>query len=119
MKPIYRTDGEWVALIHQGHLFNVDGEWLGFMIANDVYDPQGYYLAYISDDKRLLRSRQEPRDKARKTPPPKRPQRPRVRSSVPLSPMLASLPYSTIDMFEEYEARLSFISDTRPDMGED
>ena len=119
MIPIYRTDGEWVALIYRGHLFNVDGEWLGFMISNDVYDPQGNYLAYISEDRRLLRTRQEPRDKLRKTPPPRRPKRPRVRSSVPLAPMLSSLPYSTIDMFEEYETRLMYISETRPDIGEE
>ena len=119
MTPIYRTDGEWVAIVYQGQLFNVDGEWLGFMLANDVYDPQGRYLAYISDDRRLLRTRQEPRDKPNKTPPPKRPERPRVQTSVPLSPMLAGLSYSTIDMFEEYEERLIYVSDTRPDMGEE
>lgn len=119
MTPIYRTDGEWVAIVHQGQLFNVDGEWLGFMIANEVYDPQGRYLAYISEDRRLLRTRQEPKDKQRKTPPSKRPERPRVSSSVPLAPMLPSLPYSVIDMFEEYADRLIYVSDTRPDMGEE
>lgn len=120
MTPIYRTDGEWVAMMHQGQLYNVDGEWLGFMVAEEVYDPQGRYLAYISDDRRLLRTRQEPRNKPRKTPPPKRPERPpRVRSSVPLAPMLPGLPYSVIDMFEEYAERLIYVSDTRPDMGEE
>jgi hypothetical protein len=118
MTPIYRSDGEWVAIMHQGHLYNVDGEWLGFLIGKDVYDPQGRYLAYISDDRRLLRTRREPRDQPRKTPPP-RPERTRFPSSMPLAPMLPALSYSIIDMFEEYPERLMYISDTRPDMGEE
>ena len=118
MTPVYRTDGEWVAVVYRGHVYNVDGEWLGFMIANDVYDTLGRYLAYISADHRLLRTRREPRDKPRKTPP-LRPERPRMPSGMPLAPMLPALNYSTIDMFEEYPERLIYVSETRPDMGEE
>ncbi len=118
MTPIYRSDGDWVAVVHQGHLYNADGEWLGFLIGKDVYDPMGKYLAYISDDRRLLRTRREPRDKPQKTASPRPQQRLRFPSNMPLAPMLPALPYSTIDMFEEYPERLIYISDTRPDMGE-
>ena len=75
MIPIYRTDGEWVAVYLEGNLFNVDGEWLGFTVGREVYDSGGLYLGFLSDDKRLLRKRTRPDDKLRLQPPP-RPERP-------------------------------------------
>ena len=115
MVPIYRTDGEWVAIFHEGHLFNVDGEWLGFVIGREVYDPIGVYLGFLSNDRRLLRKRSMSENRARKKPPP-RPERPRFPANMPLAPMLPALPYSIIDLFEEYPDKLTYISDTRPDM---
>ena len=115
MEPIYRTDGEWVAVYHKGHVFNVDGEWLGFVRGRDVYDPGGRYLGYLSDDRRLLRKRSRPTDKPRLQPLP-RPERPNIPASMPLAPMLSSLPYQIIDMFEEYPEKLMYISETRPNM---
>lgn len=113
--PIYRSDGEWVAVFHQGHLFNTDGEWLGFAVGRELFDPNGYYLAFLSDDQRMLRKRsviEEPRW----VKPPSRPQSPKIPSGAPLPPMFRNLPYSMIDMFEEFPERFSFISETRPDM---
>lgn len=114
MEPIYRSDGAWVAVYHEGNLFNADGEWLGFVKGRDVYDTTGLYLGFFSNDRRLLRQRRPP-DKPRLQPPP-RPPRPRLPPNAPLSPMLRALPYGYIDMFEEYADQLTFISDTRPDM---
>lgn len=118
MEPIYRSDGEWVAVYHKGHVFNVDGEWIGFVVGREVYDNGGLYIGFLSDDRRLLRTRTRPTDKPRKTPPP-RPPRPNIPASMPLAPLLRALPYSIIDMFEEYPEKLMFISETRPDMDED
>ncbi len=115
MQPIYRSDGEWVAVYDKGHLFNCDGEWLGFVSGREVYDPSGLYLGHLSDDRRLLRTRAQPRKRPRKTPPP-RPERPKLPANMPLAPMLRSLPFHLIDMFEAYPERLTFISETRPDM---
>jgi hypothetical protein len=114
MEPIYRSDGEWVGVYHAGHLFNADGEWLGFLKGREVYDTGGSYLGFLSNDRRLLRRRQEvikPRLN-----PPSRPPRPRIPANMPLSPMLPALPYEYMDLFEEIPERLIFISDTRPDM---
>ncbi len=113
--PIYRSDGEWVGIFHQGHLFNADGEWLGFVVGREVYNPRGEYLAFLSDDQRMLRKRSlisEPR----KMKVPARPQRPPIPSGAPLPPSFRALPYSLIDMFEEFPERFSYISETRPDM---
>lgn len=115
MVPIYRSDGEWVAVFYKGHVFNVDGEWIGFSVGRDVYDTGGLYLGFLSDDKRLLRKRTRPVDKLRLEPP-TRPERPKLPANMPLAPMLASLPHQIIDMFEEFPERLIYISETRPDM---
>lgn len=113
--PIYRSDGEWVAVYANGHLFNVDGEWLGFVNGRDVYDPGGRYLGFLSNDKRLLRKRTRP-DGIERLTPPARPGRPKIPASMPLAPMLRALPHQIIDMFEEYPEQLMYISETRPDM---
>lgn len=115
MVPIYRSDGEWVAVYKEGHLFNIDGEWLGFVVGREVYDPAGMYLGFLSDDKRLLRKRSLPRNIPHRAPP-SRPDRPRIPASMPLAPLLSALPHQIIDMFEEYPERLIFVSETRPDM---
>ena len=115
MVPIYRSDGEWVAVFEGGHLFNVDGEWIGFTVGREVFDPSGQYLGFLSDDKRLLRKRSISDEPPRLQPPP-RPERPRIPASAPLAPLLRNLPYQIVDVFEEEGERLMYISETRPDM---
>lgn len=115
MVAIYRSDGEWVGVFEKGNLFNIDGEWIGFVVGREVYDPGGMYLGFLSDDRRFLRKRARPHTRPRLTPPPE-PPRPDIPAAVPLPSMFRSLPYSVIDMFEEYPERLSSISETRPDM---
>jgi len=103
-----------MAVYHKRSLFNADGEWIGFVRGKDVYDPNGVYLGFFSDDRRLLRRRTPP-ERPRQIPPP-RPIKPDFPPHMPLAPMLRSLPYHLIDMFEEYPERLIYISETRPDM---
>jgi hypothetical protein len=114
MEPIYRSDGEWIAVYSKGFLFNVDGECLGFVRGREVYDMGGHYLGFFSDDRRLLRQKRPPAKPRQQPPPP--PPRPRIPSSMPLSPMLSVLPYGYIDLFEEFPDRLTFVSETRSDM---
>lgn len=115
MVPIYRSNGEWVAVYDKGHVYNCDKEWIGFVHGRNVFDPSGLYLGFLSDDRRLLRSRSRPSDRLHRKPPP-RPERPELPATMPLAPMLSALPYHLIDMFEEYSERLTFVSETRPDM---
>lgn len=115
MIPIYRSDGEWVAVYDQGHLFNTDGEWLGFVVGRDLYSPRGEYVGFLSDDKRLLCRRALPADIPSHEPP-ARPERPRLPAHVPLAPMLRSLPYQIVDLFEAFPQRFRYVSETRPDM---
>lgn len=114
MQPIYRSDGEWVAVYHSGQLFNADGEWIGFVNGREVFDTAGMYLGFLSDDRRLLRKRSI--EKRPRLEPPPRPERPPMPANMPLAPLLRALPHQYIDMFEEYPERLLYISETRPDM---
>ncbi len=115
MQPIYRTDGAWVGVYQDGHIFNLDGDWIGFVIGREAYDPQGDYLGFLSDDRRLLRKRMLGETPPRKEAPPP-PVQPRIPANMPLAPLMKELPFHIIDMFEEYEHRLLAISERRPDM---
>jgi hypothetical protein len=115
MVPIYRTDGEWVGVYYEGHLFNVEGEWLGFVVGREVFDTAGQYLGFLSDDKRLLRKRSLSRRPPRREPPTP-PDRPQIPAFMPLAPLMRELPHQIIDVFDEYRERLSYVSETRPDM---
>ena len=115
MVPIYRSDGEWVGVYLDGHLFNIDGEWVGFSSGREVFDTGGQYLGFLSDDKRLLRKRTLSRRPPRLVPP-EPPERPRIPASMPLAPLMRQLPHHIIDVFEEFPDRLVYVSETRPDM---
>lgn len=115
MEPIYRTDGAWVAVFSDGHIFTVEGEWVGFVIGREVFDTQGEYLGFISDDRRLLRKRVVNEAPGRKEPPPA-PERPSLPAHMPLAPLMRELPFHIVDVFEEYADQLMYISETRPDM---
>lgn len=115
MVPIYQSNGAWVAVYDEGHLWNVDGEWIGFVVGREVFDTGGQYLGFLSDDQRLLRKRSIG-DDVPHIDPPGRPDRPVIPANMPLAPMFRELPYQIIDMFDEYPDRLIFVSETRPDM---
>ncbi|MCP4361876.1 MAG: hypothetical protein GY796_28015 [Chloroflexi bacterium] len=115
MIPIYRSDGEWVAVFMKGFVYNVDGEWLGFVVGREVFDTGGSYLGFLSDDRRLLRKRTRGIERPHKTPPP-RPKRPNIPATMPLAPLFPALPHQIIDMFEEFPEKLIYVSETRPDM---
>jgi len=115
MEPIYRTDGEWVAVYTQGHIFGVGGEWLGFVVGREVFDTGGDYLGFLSDDRRLLRRRRSDKHPERREAPP-RPSRPELPANMPLAPMMRELPFGIVDVFEEEGDNILFVSETRPDM---
>jgi hypothetical protein len=115
-KPIYRTDGKWVAVVHKGNLYDTTGEWVGWLDGDEVYLLDGEYIGAISTDGRLLRPRVMPYRKRRRPPteaPPFEPLK-----TVPLPPMFAELSYSTVDVFEEVPDIFALIDELRPDAGE-
>lgn len=115
MEPIYRSDGEWVAVYEKGHLYSVEGDWIGFVIGRRVFNAGGEYVGFLSDDRRLLRRRTERDDVPRRDPPPP-PPRPQLPTNVPLPPLFRELPFHIIDVFEEEGRNLLYVSETRPDM---
>jgi hypothetical protein len=113
---IYRSDGEWVATLYDGNLFDMRGEWVAWTDGDDVYALDGEYVGYISGDGRLLRKRVQPYRKRRKPPE----QRPRFRPppNAPLAPLFAEISFDIVDVFEETPNVFAVVSELRPDAGE-
>jgi len=112
-KPIYATNGEWVALLQESYLYDTRGEWVGWLEGKDVYTRDGEYAGFLSDDGRILRERISRHHPLRSAPP--APPKIRPPSRVPLAPMFAELPWKLVDVFEEDPNIFKRISDLRPD----
>ena len=115
MHPIYRSDGEPAAVVHCGHLYNIDGEWIGFLRGAQVYGYTGEYIGYLSEDRRLLRLRR-PADWPPLSPPPLPDRLTGIPEHFPLAPLFKQLPFSIIDIFEEFPERFKYVSEQRPDL---
>lgn len=100
--PIYSTRGDVEAFLVYPHLYNRTGDWVGFVQPNrEVYSVLGYYVGELSNDKRILRKRSMDETKERIKPPPAPSNRLRSPATTPLPPMMAELPHSVIDIFED------------------
>lgn len=115
MQPIYRSDGEAVAVVHRGNLYNIDGEWVGVLIGAEVYGHNGEYIGFLSEDRRLLRTRRPPH-RNRIVQPPLPPRLKGIPERFPLAPLFKQLPFNLIDIFEEYPNRYKYIAEVRQDM---
>jgi hypothetical protein len=115
-KPIFRTDGQWMAVLYKGNLFDTTGEWIAWLDGSAVYTLEGEYVGFISGDGRLLRQRVLSYTKRRRPPT----QRPRYKplKTVPLPPMFAELSFSFVDVFEEEPEVFALVHELRPDAGE-
>ena len=116
-KFIYRTDGQWMAMLYEQDLFDTLGEWIGWLEGRRVYKLDGEYVGEISQGGRLLRPRVSPRFE-RKRPPARRPHL-RPPQHVPLPPLFAELGYDVIDVFQETPDIFGMVDELRPDAGED
>jgi hypothetical protein len=115
-RPIYRTDGTWVAVLSKGNLYDTQGEWIAWLDGGEVYSLEGEFVGTISADGRLLRPRVVPYRKRRRAPEEYPPYEPLP--TIPLPPMFAEIPFSLIDVFEEMPEIFAVIGELRPDAGE-
>lgn len=113
MKPVYSTNGEWVAMLNEGYLYDTLGEWIAWLDGREVYNRDGQYVGFLSDDQRILRERI--RRSRPLHPAPLAPSKLRPPASVPLAPLFAELPWNTVDVFEEEPEIFRYISELRPD----
>jgi len=113
MQPIYSTNGEWVALLHEGRLYDTRGELIAWLDGKDVYTCDGMYVGFLSDDRRILRERIRQQRPLRPVPP--APPKIRPPASVPLAPLFSELPWNLVDVFEEEPEVFKYVSDLRPD----
>jgi len=104
--PIYTTKGDAEAFLLYPHLFNRSGDWIGWVTPQrDVYSVIGYYVGYLTSEPRILRKRVTSTLMPRQTSPPP-PQKIFPPATVPLSPMMKELTYSTVDVLLEEPERL-------------
>lgn len=116
--PIYTTRGDLGAYLVYPYLHNPQGEWIGWVTPErDVYSVLGSYVGWLSKDARILRHRSYDYSKP-DLQPPRPPQRIRVPATVPLPPMMAEIPFSTIDVLEDEPDRLRTVDfhELRPDL---
>lgn len=113
MQPIYSTNGEWVALLQEGRLYDTLGELIAWLDGRDVYTCDGMYAGFLSDDRRILRERIRRQRPLRPVPP--APPKIRPPASVPLAPLFSELPWNLVDVFEEEPEVFKYVSDLRPD----
>jgi len=113
MQPIYATSGEWVAILHDGHLYDTRGDWIAWIDGNEVYTRDGVYAGFLSRDRRVLRQRIRRTRPLR--PAPLIPPKIRPPALVPLAPLFAELPWGQVDVFEEEPEIFKYISSLRPD----
>jgi hypothetical protein len=113
MEPVYSTNGEWVAILHKGHLYDTLGEWVGWLEGKDVYTRDGEYVGFLSNDRRVLRERIRKQRPLRPAPP--APPKIRQPAKVPLAPLFSELPWNLVDVFEEQPEIFKHISELRPD----
>jgi hypothetical protein len=118
MKPIYTTNGEWVALLEGIYLYDAYGEWVGWLEGKDVYTSDGEYAGFLSSDAhgtcaRILRERVRPQRQIRPAPP----AAPKIKipSKVPLAPMFSELPWNLVDVLDEDPDLFKRISELKPD----
>ncbi|HSB89631.1 MAG TPA: hypothetical protein VLD63_06350 [Anaerolineales bacterium] len=104
--PVYSTPGDWVALLVFPYIFSPQGEWIGWVTSDrQVYDVDGVYVGWVTSEPRILRKRTYELELDRQPPPPN-PGRIRPPGTVPLPPMMASLPFEVVDVMEEDPDRL-------------
>ncbi len=118
MHPIYSTNGEWVAMLHESRLYDTLGEWIAWLDGQEVYNRDGQYVGFLSNEARgtcgrILRERIRKNRPLRPAPP--GPAKFRPPSHVPLAPLFAELPWNTVDVFEENPHIFRYISELRPD----
>ena len=104
--PIYSTPGDWLALLVFPYLYSTQGEWIGWVTPDrQVFDVHGVYIGWLTADPRILRKRTVDVELERRLPPAP-PPRIRPPATVPLPPMMSSLPFEVVDVLEEEPARL-------------
>jgi hypothetical protein len=104
--PIYTTRGDAEAFLLYPHLFNRVGDWIGWVTPQrEVYSVLGHYVGDLTSEPRILRKRVTATLKPQRTPPPS-PGRISPPATVPLSPMMRELTYSTVDVLLDEPERL-------------
>jgi hypothetical protein len=110
--PIYNTRGEWVVMLVDACLYSPRGEWIGYISKNGhVFSVMGKYVGWLSKDFRILRKKSQDAT----IPACPRPERPVLKMKMPvnvhLPPLMADLPFDTLDVMDDEPERLHTLDD--------
>ncbi|MDH3943071.1 MAG: hypothetical protein OEV06_03115 [Anaerolineae bacterium] len=104
--PVYTTRGDCEAYVVFPMIYNPLGEWIGWLTPEkEVFSVHGDYVGWITPEPRILRKRTDDFSRPKSQPPTKPPNL-RTPATVPLPPMMAELPYDTIDVLADEPERL-------------
>jgi hypothetical protein len=99
--PIYTSRGDLGGYLVSLYIYNPQGEWIGWTDSDrTVYAVNGIRIGWLTKEPRILRKRSESFHHFRQNPPPPPPDF-YPPASVPLAPLMAELPFGTIDVLDE------------------
>ena len=113
--PIYTTRGDWGGMLIGIYFYNTRGEWMGWTARNgQVFSVAGKYVGWLSKDFRILRKKVLDQEMPPCPPPPQPALKVRLPTSAPLPPLMADLPFDTLDVLDDDPERLHTL-DNDPD----
>jgi hypothetical protein len=99
--PIYTSKGDLGGFLDYPYIYNPQGEWIGWAAPDrTVYSVAGIYIGWLTMEPRILRKPSEGFSRTSHNPPPPPPAI-LPPATVPLAPLMAELPYGTIDVLDE------------------
>jgi hypothetical protein len=93
-------------------LYNPRGEWVGYINrSGQVFSVMDKYVGWLSKDFRVLRKKAQDQTVPASPRPARPPLKVRLPNSAPLPPLMADLPFDTLDVLDEEPERLHTLDD--------
>jgi hypothetical protein len=93
-------------------LYNTRGDWVGYISkTGHVYSVMGKYVGWLSKDFRILRKKTQDRTVPGCPLPPHPVLKVRMPANVPLAPLMADLPFDTLDVMQDEPERVHTLDD--------
>ncbi len=110
--PIYTSRGEWTAMLIDVCFYDTRGNWVGYLSkTGQVFSVMGKYVGWLSKDFRILRKKTQDTTVPAGPLPPHPALKVRLPANVPLAPLMADLPFDTLDVMQEEPERLHTLDD--------
>lgn len=110
--PIYTTHGNWGGMLINGYIYNTRGDWVGWVTKEShVFSTKGKYVGWLSKDFRILCKKTHESSQPSRAVPPTPPLKVQLPASAALPPLMADLPFDTLDVLDDDPERLHPLHD--------